>query len=203
MRTHLYFIRHGETVWNREGRVQGHSDIPLSETGLEQARRLAEYLQQQSVSVIYSSDLLRARQTAESIAAKHGVQVQVTSAFRERYGGEWEGLTGAELKEKYPDWETVRFTGGSYGIESTEELQQRIIRELEKIVDKHQGQHIYVVSHGMSINAALTFLTRGEHGTGIIRLHNTSITHLTYEQADGWKLHKINETPHLVVKEEK
>jgi broad specificity phosphatase PhoE len=202
MITYVCFIRHGETVWNKEERFQGQMDIPLSEAGVEQAKCLADYLKDQSISVIYSSDLKRARQTAELIAAKRGLTVQATPELRERSAGEWEGLTLSEIKEKYPDWEKVRLVGGVYGIEPIEELKKRMLGKVEALVEKHQGEHIYIVAHGMCINAVLHVLTDGEYGTGKTRLHNTSMTQLSYENEAGWKLLKINETPHLTPKKE-
>ncbi|SEM70188.1 histidine phosphatase family protein [Lihuaxuella thermophila] len=202
MMTYVCFIRHGETDWNKEIRFQGQTDIPLSETGVEQAKFLAEYLKDHTISAIYSSDLKRARQTAELIAAKHGLAVRATPEFRERSAGEWEGLTLSEIKEKYPDWEQIRFTGGAYGIEPVEQLKKRMLGGVEALVEKHQGEHIYIVAHGMCINAVLHVLTGGEYGIGKTRLHNTSMTRLSYEKEAGWKLLGINETPHLNAKKE-
>jgi broad specificity phosphatase PhoE len=199
MDTHLYFIRHGETVWNQEGRYQGHTDIGLSEAGRKQAGLLADYLESYSFSTIYSSDLARARQTAEQIASKHGLMVQTNVNLRERYGGEWEGLTMAEIEQKYLDWEQIRWSGGAYGMETTEKVKARMQQEIAEIIGKHPAEQVVIVGHGMSLNALFAVLTKGERGYGKTRLRNTSLTHFCYHPDEGWTCHQWNETPHLVL----
>src|SRR5579871_641611 len=93
----LYIVRHGETEWNRDGRVQGHTDVPLSGEGIEQARRVAERLSREPISAVWSSDLARALDTARAIAAPHDLEVHSTPLLRETMLGEWEGLTEPEI----------------------------------------------------------------------------------------------------------
>ena len=97
----LWLVRHGATLWNSEQRFCGHSDVPLSEEGLAQAHWLARYLQGQHISTLYTSDLLRARQTAEMIATP-SIQIEVSSAWREIAFGAWEGLTYETLRSNFP-----------------------------------------------------------------------------------------------------
>jgi broad specificity phosphatase PhoE len=200
--THVYLIRHGETVWNKEGRFQGHKDIPLSETGIRQARLLSRYLAKERPAAIYSSDLTRARQTAELIAEKHGLEVRCFPDFRERCGGEWEGRTHLEVRQTYQDFEEVRIRGGKYGVEPTEAVQKRFVGRLHQLMEKHRGDCIFIVAHGMCIAAALTVLTGGEHGYGKSRLDNTSVTRLAHDPDSGWKVLGINETVHLQAEQE-
>lgn len=101
--THLLLIRHGETLWNRQGRFQGSADIALSELGRAQARRLAESLADKHLDAIYSSPLSRALDTAKAVAAPHGLEVQVVDDLAEINVGEWSGKTWAEIHEIWPE----------------------------------------------------------------------------------------------------
>src|SRR5262245_65615545 len=101
--TELLLTRHGETDWNREHRVQGHTDVPLNENGREQARALAERLVDVPLAAIYASDLARARETAEIVARRLGLGVVLDPGLREKNFGSWEGLTDVEIAERFPD----------------------------------------------------------------------------------------------------
>ena len=101
--TTILLARHGETDWNREGRWQGWADAPLNDTGRAQARELAEQLRSTPFDAVYSSDLSRAHETAEIVAAPHGVPVISDAGLREIDVGSWSGLTRAELQERFPD----------------------------------------------------------------------------------------------------
>src|SRR5262245_20482819 len=101
--TDFLLARHGETDWNREHRVQGHTDVPLNAAGLGQARVLAERLADVSLEAIYASDLERARATAEAVARSQGLEVQVDPDLREKHFGSWEGLTDVEIAQRFPD----------------------------------------------------------------------------------------------------
>lgn len=150
--TRLLVIRHGETLWNREGRIQGHIDIPLSLLGRLQAERLADALRDETIDAVYSSDLQRAQQTAAGLALGRPLEVQASVALRERHFGAFEGLTWEEIhardadsaarwKRREPDF---RVGGG----ESLVELQARCIGELTRIAQQHPGGQIAVVAHG-------------------------------------------------------
>src|SRR5574337_351345 len=102
--TRLLLVRHGETAWNADGRVQGHLDIALNDVGRTQARRLAEKLRDEGerIDLIYSSDLARARQTAQAVADAAGVPLQITPALRERCFGAFEGRRFADVQAELP-----------------------------------------------------------------------------------------------------
>ncbi|SHI45660.1 Histidine phosphatase superfamily (branch 1) [Desulfofundulus thermosubterraneus DSM 16057] len=102
MSCRIYLVRHGETIWNAELRFQGHSDTALSPRGLEQARALARRLRGENFSAFYASDLQRALNTARILAEPHGLPVVPLKALREINFGAWEGLTVAEIKNRYP-----------------------------------------------------------------------------------------------------
>lgn len=197
MITELFWIRHGETKWNQLARYQGHQDIPLSPTGKKQAERVAEYLKKYPFTAIYSSDLKRARQTAEVIAEKHGLIVKSFPELRERQCGEWEGLTIDQVKQQYADWEYVSQKGGKYGIEKTSHAAKRFLNKCEELAQKHVGEMIAIVAHGMCMNASLEMIDKEKYGPGKTRIQNTGICHLIYDKYKGFKILSFNDTSHL------
>jgi broad specificity phosphatase PhoE len=143
----LLLVRHGETDWNASGRLQGHTDRPLNDYGRRQAASLADRLAGDGISAVYTSDLARARETAEIIAARLGVEAAVDADLRERNWGTWEGLTPQER-------DGVAFEG-----ETPEEHRARIMGAVERIAERHPGERVVVVTHGGSmrrIQAAVT-----------------------------------------------
>jgi len=143
--TTLLLVRHGETDWNAEGRLQGQTDRPLSDFGRRQARQLAEALEGEELEAIYSSDLARARETAEIVGERLGLPVELDPDLREKDWGTWEGLTSVER-------DRVEFVG-----ESTDEHRDRILRSLRRISERHPGEgRILVVTHGGSMRRVQT-----------------------------------------------
>jgi len=142
--TRLLLVRHGETDWNAEGRLQGHTDRPLSDYGRRQARALAEELADEPLDALYASDLARARETAEIVGARLGLPVVLEPDLREKNWGTWEGLTPTERAE-------VEFVG-----ESTEQHEERTLGALRRIAERHPGGRILVVTHGGSVRRAQT-----------------------------------------------
>src|SRR5579884_1391455 len=126
--TDLLLVRHGETDWNAEGRLQGHTDRPLSDFGRRQAKELAERLSGERVDAIYASDLARARETAEIVGERLGLPVVIDPDLREKNWGSWEGLTGDER------------AGVEYEGETTEAHRDRVLRAIERIVERHPDQ---------------------------------------------------------------
>jgi broad specificity phosphatase PhoE len=135
----LLLVRHGETDWNAEGRLQGHTDRPLNEHGRRQARALAERLAGDDIAAVYASDLARARETAEILGAKLGLPVVLDAGLRERDWGNWEGLTGSER-------DRVEHAG-----EPAEEHAERVLTAVRGIAERHPGARIVVVTHGGSL----------------------------------------------------
>jgi broad specificity phosphatase PhoE len=144
--TTLLLARHGETDWNRDGRWQGWSDPPLNDTGRAQARRLAVELEATAFDAVYSSDLRRAHETAEILAAPHGVPVVVDAGLREIDIGSWSGLTRAEIADRYPD-------GRRPDGETHEEHAARVRAAVMRIARDHHGDRILLVGHGGTIRA--------------------------------------------------
>jgi 2,3-bisphosphoglycerate-dependent phosphoglycerate mutase len=143
--TTLLLVRHGETDWNADGRLQGHTDRPLSDYGRQQAQQLAEELEGEEIAAIYSSDLARARETAEIVGERLALPVGLDPDLREKDWGTWEGLTSVER-------DRVEFVG-----ESTEAHQERMLRALERIAERHPGNgRVLVVTHGGSMRRVQT-----------------------------------------------
>jgi broad specificity phosphatase PhoE len=149
--TTILLVRHGETDWNAERRVQGHTDRPLNEAGIAQARALAEQLAAEAIDAIYSSDLARAQETAEVVGAVRGLPVETLPELRERDFGTWEGLTDEEIFERFPEARS-----GPWGdAESRDELGARILGACKRIASQHPGGSVLVVTHGGPVRAML------------------------------------------------
>ncbi len=170
--TRLYLVRHGQSDGNAQGRFGGHGPTPLSALGKAQAGVTARLLADEGVSVIYSSDLARAIQTAEPLAELTGTQINPTPAFRERHVGVLEGLTFDESKKLHPedyfalinrDVQHVITNGESY-----KQLLQRTSNALWNIARKHAGQRIAIFSH----TGAICFMTL--HLMGAVRGNSRS-----------------------------
>jgi len=150
--TTLILVRHGETDWNAQHRWQGHSDTELNDAGREQARRLAEGLGR--VDALYSSDLSRARETAEILAGTIGVEVRFDQRLRERGFGAWEGLTTEEIESSFPDEQRRWRAGigaGAHNAEPFEAFAARVGSFVEEIGQRHVGEEVLVVAHGGTI----------------------------------------------------
>jgi len=137
--TTLLLVRHGETDWNAEGRLQGHTDRPLNDYGRRQARTLADRLAGEDIAAVYASDLARARETAEIVAERLGLPVVTDPDLRERNWGNWEGLMGTER-------DRVEYVG-----EASDAHAERVLRAVRRIAELHPGERIVVVTHGGSL----------------------------------------------------
>lgn len=164
--TTLYLVRHGETDWNREGRIQGHQDPPLNESGRAQARALAQRLADVPFDCAYSSDLQRALETARILVEARSVPLVVHSSLRERCLGRWEGQRIGEVAVADPAaweaWLKRPYDEAPHGGESEAQLERRAVDLLATIVRAHPGRTILVVSHGGTIRAALRALVGHE-----------------------------------------
>ncbi|NMB67435.1 MAG: histidine phosphatase family protein [Chloroflexi bacterium] len=156
----LWLVRHGETDWNRERRLMGQLDIPLNAEGILQAAELAASLQGQPFDVLVSSDLLRARQTAETLAAALNLPLHLDPRLREEHLGAWQGLTIDEIQARYPgQWEQRRadppdFRPPGEG-ETIAEMAARACAAMDEIAAAHPRGRVLVVSHGILIAALL------------------------------------------------
>ena len=152
MTTRICFIRHGETDWNVEKRIQGQTDIPLNETGRAQALAMAFSAAHHNFDAIYSSDLMRARDTANMLAERRGLAVKILPQLRERHFGIFQGLTAAEGKVRHPGAHArylardpdYDFDNG----ESMHNLAKRVAAAVHEMTQHHAGQTIAAVTHG-------------------------------------------------------
>jgi len=199
--TQLCIVRHGETAWNAEGRVQGQLDVPLSELGLAQARAVAAALQGEQFSAIYSSDLQRVTQTAEPSARMHGLPVRLDVRLRERHYGMFQTLTYAEVKIQHPeDYARFKAKDPDYDFRTGESLRAFSARSLECLADlaaRHPGESILVFTHGGVLEMARRFAT-GE-GLSTVRdfeIPNCGINRMAIAPAE-WTVLGWGECGHL------
>ncbi|MDF2726201.1 MAG: histidine phosphatase family protein [Paenibacillus sp.] len=188
--TTIGFIRHGTTDWNVSGRLQGQNDIPLNDAGRYQAKALGEWLQSEQWDAVISSDLQRAKETADIIAstARFG-QVRVEQRLRERTHGRLDGTTLEERVALWGDhWKTL-----DHGVESDTQLFQRGSSCIDEICEQYAGQKVLVVSHGAFIGVMLNgILPKMPEGS----LHNTSLS-IVKRSGQGWTCTLFNSTSHI------
>lgn len=179
MTTQLYLVRHGETNWNREHRIQGLTDIPLNDTGRAQALVTGELLARRQWDGVYSSPLMRAFETASIIATATAQGApQTIDTLVERNYGDAEGLDFGEIDRRYPD------RGDVPGQESREAVVARVIPALEELASAHPDESLIVVSHGGAIRAVLTAVDpANSHGM----IANGSVHSFSYD-GDGLRL---------------
>ena len=155
----LLLIRHGTTAWNQEGRYQGQSDLPLDETGAQQALALGHRLARQEIDAIYASDLVRASQTASAIAEPHSLAVRPEPRLREIDFGAWDGLTHREIAQHYPQeltaWGDDPLNTAPHGGESLGQVTARVRAALDHICLLHPDQTVAIVAHGGSLQVLL------------------------------------------------
>ncbi|MCC7485009.1 MAG: histidine phosphatase family protein [Burkholderiales bacterium] len=199
--TTLIVIRHGETEWNRERRMQGTTDTRLSELGREQADALGRRLAGRDFAALYSSDLARARDTALAISGHTGREVVVDARLKERRFGIFEGLLAAEIRARYPE-EHARFASPDPdykvpGGESASAFTARCLGCLAEIAGRHAGAEVVVVTHGLVLDS----LYRAAHGLPHgeprpLPLVNASVN--IFERFGGaWRMHSWGDVSHL------
>ena len=186
--TTILLVRHGETDWNADGRIQGQTNSPLNERGRAQARALADELAggRDSIAAVYSSDLDRARETAEILAARLDLPVVVDPALRERNFGSWEGLMLDELEERWPGaW--ARWRNGNEGegdVEDHMALARRVRDAIHRLAAAHPGERILVVAHGGAMRVILmdaAGLTYPESRNEQRRIANCDVSRIAVE----------------------
>jgi probable phosphoglycerate mutase len=199
--SHLILIRHGETVWNRERRMQGQSDSPLTDTGMRQARLLAQRLRAIDFAALYCSDSGRAHHTARFVAEATGRALVVEPRLRERHFGVFEGLTGPEMQDRYPeDYARFKSRDAHYAVpggESAAAFRDRALACLAEIAGRHAGEVVVAVTHGLVCDIAY----RAANGIDLMarrdfELVNAGLNHFRY--ADGaWHVEAWGDAAHL------
>ncbi|HYH13461.1 MAG TPA: histidine phosphatase family protein [Thermomicrobiales bacterium] len=192
--TILTLVRHGETDWNAQRRMQGRTDIPLNERGRQQAELVARRLEGTSWDGIVSSPLIRVMDVSRAIARAIGYPedaIVQRDDLVERSFGEAEGMTLAERTERFG------LDGPIPGIETYDELDRRVMNALREIEAQYRAGRVLVVAHGGVINAALEQLAGEEHGHGKSFIANVSLTTIRVHQ-DEWVVDMINDYSHLL-----
>ncbi|QWE24651.1 histidine phosphatase family protein [Polynucleobacter sp. AP-Elch-400A-B2] len=202
--TKLCLIRHGETTWNAERRLQGHTDIPLNPKGIQQARQMAQAIKNTKLSfdALYTSDLKRAADTANAIVELFGVEARVDSALRERHFGALQGLTIQDAPLLQPAiWQAHiardlehELAGG----ESIEQFAIRVQTVLDKIQEQHSGQTILLVSHGGTLDMVYRIASKQAlSAERVASVPNASFNWISHQKGVGWSVEKWADTRHL------
>jgi probable phosphoglycerate mutase len=199
--TRIIAIRHGETAWNVDTRIQGQLDIGLNETGRQQARRVARALTGEPIQAIYSSDLSRAWDTARSIAGATGQTLQAHAGLRERGFGVFQGKTYAEIEAAWPDqarrWRKRDPQWAPEGGESLLDVRERITRTAAELAARHLGEQIVLVAHGGVMDALYRAATGQDlQAPRSWELGNAAINRLLWTP-DGLTLVGWSDTRHL------
>jgi probable phosphoglycerate mutase len=199
--TRVLAIRHGETAWNVDTRIQGQLDIPLNDTGRWQAHRLALAVADEGIDAVYSSDLLRAWQTARSVAAGSGREVIADTGLRERGFGIFEGLTFAEIARRWPEqserWRRRDPAFGAEGGEVLTDFYARSMAAATRLASAHPGQTIALVAHGGVMDCLYRAASRvALDAPRSWQLGNASINRLLYTP-QGFTLIGWSDTYHL------
>jgi probable phosphoglycerate mutase len=201
MTTDLFFIRHGETEWNRAGRMQGHGDSPLTPLGRSQIQAIGRRLQVHQPEVLACSDLGRARQSAELLARMLQLEPEIWPDLRERNLGIFEGLTLTEIENQHPgEFTRWRSNDADHVIPDGESLRQRTVRLihcLDRLVATHSGRRVAAVTHGGLLDGMIRHVLDMPLDTP--RRHwlaNAAFNHFRHEQG-RWSLVTWGDTSHL------
>ena len=198
--TEIILIRHGETEWNSQQRMQGHSNSDLSSVGQAQIQALGQWMKIVPFDHIYSSDSLRAKQTAEAITQFSGHELKIDLRLREKNLGVFEGLTSEEARERHPEvFRLFKTAGSTYVIdegESTQQLQDRALEIVNEIRIKHPEERVLLVTHGGFIRVVM------KHSLGLsletptrFLIRNTGVFRLVWE--DKWLVSQMGGVSHL------
>jgi len=199
--TRVLLVRHGRTSWNHAARYQGHTDVALSEIGRKQAQLLAQRLAKEEIKAVYASDLRRALETAKILAEPHNLAVETLPGLREINFGYWEGLTFAEISEKYKDlaerWYSAPAEVQIPGGETFFQLKERVYSTVLELVKKHNQETIVVVTHAGPIRALICALFNIDLNYAFrIRQDNCALSIIEFYEGTGI-LCLLNDTSHL------
>jgi broad specificity phosphatase PhoE len=197
----VILVRHGQTLWNEEERWQGQKGTGLSTKGRQQCLAAAEALAGMGVEAIYSSDLERARESAQIIAERLNLPVKYAEALRERAVGEWNGLTDEEVKQRFPQERAAHLahpgTFAAPGGESREDVLARAAQFIEQVVADHAGQVVLIVAHAGVIKAMVCHALHAPvHAWPRMDVDNGSIT-IIEGQPGRLRLARLNDAYHL------
>ena len=201
----IYFVRHGQTVWNVEKRFQGLSDSPLTELGITQAKLLGEKLKDIKFDKFYSTSLKRAYDTANYIKGNRKQKVEIFDDFVEISMGDMEGIKQEDFKKLYPEqvknffFNQLEYDPSSFGGESFLEVRERVIRGLNKFIELNKNyERVLVVSHGATLKTLLHYISGKDISTlsDEVIPKNTSYTIVKYENGK-FEIIDFSNTSHL------
>ena len=197
----IYITRHGETEWNAAGRIQGHTDVPLSERGREQARMLARRLSGLRIDAAYASDLSRAAETAQVALGERDLPITFTAELREYNKGVFEGLTEREYREQYPELYGPSLVNdldfAPPGGETVRETSARLHRIVQKVRAAHRDESALIVGHGGSLRAGVvSLLDLPLEANWKFAMHNCGLT-VIHTYPDNAVMHLYNDTSHI------
>ena len=198
--TRLLILRHGQTAWNAEERIQGQSDIDLDEAGVAQAAEAAKHIATFEPVLLVSSDLRRAANTATALGAVTGLDIEYDPRLRERDYGSWQGLSVREIEERYPA-DFARWRAGSpltdLGFESVDEVAKRATAAMREIADRAKGGCAVAVTHGHSGKAGLVGMLGWPQSVAYALggLENCHYAELRHTSARGWQQRAYNVGP--------
>lgn len=198
----LLLIRHGETLWNKEEIFRGQVEVPLNETGIDQAKHIAKLLQKAPIDAVYSSPLGRALETARLIAEPHGLIVLSEPGLTDLDYGSWQGLSHQQVKEQYPElyqvWLTapqkLRFEHG----ESLADVRSRALDTVNRLAVLHHNHNVVAVSHRVVIKLLVcAILGLGASGFWAIRQDTCAINVIEHDEQHGFMIYLLNDTCHI------
>jgi broad specificity phosphatase PhoE len=199
--TRIILVRHGQTPWNKDKIFRGSRDIPLNDTGREEARLAGEWLKGETIHAAYCSPLSRARDTGEAIARHHGLAVADLPGLTDLKYGDWEGLPLTEVKVKHADlyrrWETaphtVRFPNG----ETLDEVKVRALDAVAAVVQRHPEQTVLLAAH-RAVNKVLIAALIGLDNSNFWRIGQDTTAINCFNVVNGtWHIMLLNDTCHL------
>lgn len=198
----LYLLRHGETVWNVERRIQGVSNTPLNDVGLAQASALIPLLRGRPFAALYSSTLRRARQTADILGDALGLEVREDARLVEMDQGDIEGMNFEQIEEKFNGfmdrWRSVPAEVQMPGGENLQQLQARAWAALEDIQAEHPDEMVIAVSHNLTISALMCRVLEIDlNSIRRMRQHNAALNLIEHDSARGWGVVTMNGLSHL------
>ena len=199
--TRILAVRHGQTAWNREARIQGHTDIALDDHGQWQARQLARALSDETIGACYASDLSRAFDTAQAVAGVHQLPVHTHTGLRERCFGAFEGRTWTQLEAAHPAetlaWRKRIPEFAPPGGESLLQLQARVVQAVSELAARHPGEQVLMVAHGGVLDILYRAATRLDlQAPRSWELPNTAVNRLLWTP-EGLTLVGWADTQHL------
>lgn len=197
----IYIVRHGETIWNAEGRIQGHTDVGLTDRGRDQARATARRLAGAHFDVAYSSDMSRARDTAVIILGERETRLHSVPELREYNKGVFEGLTPEEYRQRYPElFQASLINDPDFappGGETIRQCQGRLSGFVNILRDKHLDEDVLIVGHGGSLRSGIvTLLDLPLEANWKFVMHNCALTVIRI-YPDNAVMHLYNDTSHL------